>query len=100
MTSGPLQLCSGQFSQANLDGLVLGSLDAESLLEVPMTCRDIQRSVRSLEDSLWKEILQETDFSMPEDPRGTPSANELIPKFQYRLRRYLSQRGLPSLHDA
>eukprot|EP00435_Cladocopium_sp_Y103_P012046 s872_g3.t1 len=84
---------SGQFNQ------VLGSLDAESLLEVPMTCRDIQLLVRGLEDSLWKEILKETDFSrLPEG--AEPSASELVPKLQYRLCRYLCQRGLPSLHDA
>jgi hypothetical protein len=29
MTSGPLQLCSGQFSQADLDGLVHGGIMAK-----------------------------------------------------------------------
>lgn len=90
--SGPLQLCSGQLSQ------VLGSLDVESLLEVTMTCCDIQNLVRGLEDSLWKEIWKETELSMPQG--ADFRASELIPKSQYRLCRYLSQRGLPSLHDA
>ncbi|CAE7214956.1 SLC35F6 [Symbiodinium natans] len=93
---------------------VLQCLEAESLLEATLLCRDVAAAVKPAEYWLWRQLFEKERRSdewadESEEPESGAlrkaeellgSGSELSAKLAFRLRRYLARRRMPSLPDA